>query len=61
MGEGVGERSCPLMTINWPLNGWFKKLRGIHDRRKKRRATGMMNSALYEISQAPKTATSSPL
>ena len=50
MGEGVGERSCPLVTINWPLNGWFKKLGGIHDRREKRRATRMMNSAPCKIS-----------
>ena len=24
-GRGVGERSCSLMAINWPLNGWLKK------------------------------------
>ena len=24
-GRGVGERSFPLMAINWPLNGWLQK------------------------------------
>ena len=51
------------MTINWPLNGWFKKLGGIHERCEKRRAAGMMNNAPCEISQVlkKKIAASSPL
>ena len=53
-GEGVGERSCPLMTINWPLNGWLKKMGRIYDRREKQRIAGMMNSTPCEISQGAK-------
>ena len=64
-GGGVGERSCPLMAINWPFNGWLKKMGRIYGRSGKRRVlqqtTAEMNSVPCEISQVPKTATSSTL
>ena len=57
-GRGVGERSCPLMAINWPLNGWLKKIGRIYGRSGKRRVlqqtAAEMNSAPCKILQGTK-------